>query len=153
MSVTFRDMLPGDVVQLALQPSQHVTLGVTRAVRSYEDGEELATGGPAWTAIGEGRILACFGARYLFPPRGDFTGHAVLWALLSSGLGRAHLPITRFIADRIAESPIGRLEAIVRADVQAEAKWPCLLGFLRRPKVLRRWGPDGADHLLFERIA
>lgn len=151
-TVAFRDLLPGDLVQLALQPSQHRALGVLKPAWSYEDGEELAEGGPAWTAIGaDGRILACFGAKLLWPAVGEYTGHAVLWALLAEGIGAAHLALTRFIAARIAESPIARLEAIVRADVKGEAGWPRLLG-LGRPRVLRRWGPEGADHLLYERV-
>jgi len=151
-AVTFRDMLAGDVVQLALQPSQHAYLGITRAVHGIEDGEELVAGGPAWTAIAaDGRILACFGAKFLWPPKGDFTGHAVLWALLAAGLGFAQVALSRFIAERIAGSDIARLEAIVRADVAAEPRWAAAVGMKRRA-VLRRWGPEGADHILFERI-
>jgi len=152
MTVSFREMLAGDVVQLVLQRSQHVTLGLARPVLSYEDGEELAEGGPAWSALGaDGRMLACFGARYLWPPAGVFTGHAVAWALLAEGIGAAHLAISRFCAARIAESPIARIEAIVRADVAAEACWARLIG-LRRRALLRRWGPQGAPHLLYERV-
>jgi hypothetical protein len=145
--VTFRDMQPGDVVQLALQPSQHTALGVTRAVHSFEDGEELALGGPSWTAIGaDGRILCCAGFRELWPGR-----HAVAWALLASGLGAAHLAVTRFARDRIAESPLARIEAIVRAGVAAECAWARLVG-LNLVAELRQWGPDGETHLLFERL-
>jgi hypothetical protein len=148
----FRDFLAGDVVQLALQPSQHVTLGVTRPVLSYEDGEELAEGGPAWTAIGrDGRILACIGAKYLWPPHDEFGGHAVAWAMLAADLGAAHLAVSRFARDRIADVAADRLEAIVRADVAAEARWPELLG-MRLVARLEKWGPDAAPHLLFERI-
>lgn len=150
-AVTFRDLLPGDVVQLALQPSQHVTLGLVRPALGYADGEELAAGGPAWTALHRGRVVACVGAKYLWPPADGFTGHAVLWALLADGIGAAHLAVTRFVRDRIADSPIARLEAIVRAEEEAECKWPRLLG-LNLAAVLRRWGPEGAPHLLFERV-
>jgi len=146
-AVTFRQFLAGDVVQLALQPSQHVHLGVTRPVQSFEDGEELAEGGPAWTAIGAGgRILCCAGFKELWPDR-----HAVAWALLAGGLGAAHLAITRFARDRIAESRLARIEAIVRADVAAERCWARLVGLSLRAE-LPAWGPEGASHLLFDRI-
>jgi hypothetical protein len=145
--VVFRDFLPADVVALALQPSQHVCLGVTRAVHSIEDGEELAEGGEAWTAAApDGRILCCAGFKHLWPGR-----HAIAWAMLGVGLGPAHLAVTRFARDRIAESPLSRIEAIVRASVAAECKWAKAVG-LRLRADLPQWGPDGETHLLFDRI-
>lgn len=149
--MSFRDFLPGDVVQLALQPSQHVTLGLTRAVLSYADGEDLAEGGPAWTALDGGRVIGCFGAKFLWPVTDVCGGHAVAWALLGEGMGAAHLAFTRFVARMVAEVPIARLEAIIRADVAAEACWARLCGFKRRA-LLRQWGPEGKPHLLFERL-
>lgn len=167
MSVLFRPFAAGDVVQLALQPSQHVALGVTRPVHSIEDGRELAAGGPAWTAIGtagdnRGRILCCAGFQQLWPAKplpphphqpgaGGTGGHAVAWALLASGLGAAHLAITRFAAEQFEASAYSRIEAIVRASVAAECKWPRLIG-MRLAATLRAWGPDGDTHLLFERV-
>lgn len=150
--VTFRPMLAGDVVQLVLQPSQHICLGVTRAVHSIEDGEELVAGGPAWTATGgDGRVLCCAGFTELWPATERTGGHAVAWALLAAGLGAAHVAITRFARERIAESPYSRIEAIVRADVSAEPAWARQVG-LRRRALLRKWGPEGKMHLLFERV-
>jgi hypothetical protein len=151
-AVRIRDFLAGDVVQLVIQPSQIVTLGVTREVHSLEDGRELAAGGPAWTAIGpDGRILACYGFTYLWPPSEQTGGHAVAWALLASDLGRAHVAITRFARDTIAASGIERIEAIVRADVAGECRWAELVG-LELVAILRAWGPEAKTHLLFERI-
>ncbi|MEA3053560.1 MAG: hypothetical protein QOG72_2463 [Sphingomonadales bacterium] len=150
--VTFRPMCAGDVVQLALQPSQHVCLGVTRAVHSIEEGEELVAGGPAWTAVGgDGRILCCAGFTLLWPANGLTGGHAVAWALLAADLGAAQLAITRFARRRIEESRFDRIEAIVRAGIVAEPKWARLVG-LRRRALLRKWGPEGKTHLLFERV-
>jgi hypothetical protein len=147
MTVRFRDFLAGDVVQLALQPSQHVCLGVTRAVHSIDDGLELAAGGPAWTAISvQGRILCCAGFRELWEGR-----HAVAWALLASELGAAQLAITRFARQRIAESPFARIEAIVRKAMKAECDWARLVGLDFRCE-LPKWGPDGETHLLFDRV-
>lgn len=150
-TVAFRPFLAGDIVQLALQPSQHVTLGMTRPVHGLEDGIDLAASGPAWTAIGGGRILCCAGFQFLWPPREGFGGHAVAWAMLACGLGGAHLAITRFARGRIEDSSIPRIEAVVRADVSAECKWARLVGLNFRAQLLR-WGPDGETHLLFDRI-
>lgn len=151
-AVRIRDFLAGDVVQLVLQPSQHEFLGLTRAVHSIEDGRELAAGGPAWTVIGPGgRILACYGFTYLWPPTELTTGHAVAWAMLAADLGRAHVAITKFARDTIAASPIDRIEAIVRADVAADCRWAEMVG-LELVATLRAWGPERKTHLLFERI-
>ncbi|HEV2747612.1 MAG TPA: hypothetical protein VGW34_09980 [Allosphingosinicella sp.] len=150
-AVAFRPMLAADAVQLALQPSQHVCLGVTRPVLSIEDGRELAEGGPAWTAIAGGRVVACAGFRLLWPPSGRTAGHAVAWALLAAGIGAAHLAVTRFARARIAESPLARIEAIARAEVEAECRWPRLVG-LAFVCDLPCWGPDGATHKLFARV-
>lgn len=151
-AVTFRAMCAGDVVQLDLQPSQHDYLGMTRPAHGLEDGEDLVAGGPAWTALAaDGRILCCAGFRYLWPPSEGFSGHAVAWALLARDIGPAHFAVTHFARRTIAESPIGRIEAIVRADVAAEPAWARLVGFRRRA-LLRKWGPEGKAHILFERI-
>jgi hypothetical protein len=151
-AVTFRAMIAEDVVELALQPSQHVCLGVTRAVHSIEDGEELVEGGPAWTAVArDGRILCCAGFRILWAANEATGGHGVAWALLAADLGPAQVAITRFARARIAESPLDRIEAIVRAGVVAEPQWARLVG-LRRRALLRKWGPEGKTHLLFERV-
>lgn len=149
---TFRCFEAGDVVELALQPSQHMTLGVHKAVHSIDDGHELAALGPAWTAVApDGRILACYGFGFQWRPNARTGGHALAWAMLAEGLGAAHVAITRFARETLASSPIERIEAIVRAGVPAERRWAELVGFTRIA-LLRAWGPDGEDHLLFERV-
>jgi hypothetical protein len=156
-AVTIRPFLAGDVVQLALQPSQHVTLGMHKAVHSIEDGRELEAIGPAWTAIGaangagRGRILACYGFGYQWPPSERTGGHALAWAMLGEGLGAAHVAITRFARETIAASPIDRIEAIVRKAVEAECRWAELVGF-RFVAELTSWGPERETHLLYERV-
>lgn len=150
--VTIRPFTAGDVVELALQPSQHVTLGIHRPVHNIEDGREIGALGPAWTAIAEdGRVLTCYGFGYQFPPSDKTGGHALAWAMLASGIGAAHVAITRFARATIADSPIDRIEAIVRADVEAEWRWAEMVGF-QRVAVLRSWGPEGETHLLYERV-
>lgn len=145
--VTFRRMRPVDAARIALQPSQHVCLGIVRPVHSIEDGEELCDGGPAWAAVAPGGAVLCIaGFKVIWPER-----HAIAWAMLAEGIGAGHLAITRYARDRIAEAPFDRVEAIVREAVAAELKWPQLVG-LTPVARLRKWGPDGATHVLFERI-
>jgi hypothetical protein len=150
--VAFRDFEAFDVVELKLQPSQHVTLGFAKPVHSIEDGRELEALGPAWTAIaGDGRVLACFGFGYQWPPSDKTGGHALAWAMLGEGLGAAHVAITRFARRTLETSPIERVEAIVRAAVEAECRWAELVGFTRVAE-LRAWGPERETHLLYERV-
>lgn len=151
--LSFRPMLAGDVVQLDLQPSQHVTLGVHSRHVSYDDGLELVEyGTDCWTAVrSDGKIIACAGLRYLWPPSDRTNGHALAWALLGTGLGTDHLAITRFLRDVIAASPLTRIEAVVRAGVKAERTFVRLLG-LSLEASLTAWGPDGEDHELYARI-
>jgi hypothetical protein len=150
--VGIRPFLAGDVVQLTLQPSQHVTLGISKAVHSLEDGRELEALGPAWTAIADGgRILACYGFGYQWPPSEKTGGHALAWALLAPGLGAAHVAITRFARETLRTSSIERVEAIVREGVEAEVRWAEMVGFTR-VATLRAWGPEAETHILYERV-
>lgn len=152
MTVLFRPFLAGDIVQLALQPSQHVTLGISQPVHDIEDGRELEQSSPtAWTAQADGRLLACAGLRLLWPAGEGTAGHAVAWALLAADLGAAHVAITRFFRDVVANDPCTRIEAIVRADVAAECRWARMVGF-ELAAVLRAWGPEAKTHWLFERV-
>ena len=153
MSPTFRPFAAGDAVQISLQPSQHVTLGIARPTLSIEDGRELEARSPtAWTAIAEnGRILACAGLQLLWPASDRTGGHAMAWALLSTELGAAHVAITRFFRRVVIEDPATRVEAITRAGVAAECRWAELVGFTRAA-LLRAWGPEAEDHVLYERV-
>lgn len=91
-------------------------------------------------------MVACLGLRETFPGR-----QAVAWAILAEGIGAAHLAISRFARRRIAESPLRRIEAIVRAEVHAECVWARLVG-LQAAHVLRCFGAQSETHVLFERI-
>jgi hypothetical protein len=151
-TVTFRPFLAGDVVQLALQPSQHVALGLYQPVLSIDYGRELEAHSPtAWTAQAGGRILACAGLQLQWPASDRTGGHALAWALFTTGLGAAHVAITRHFRKVVADDPASRVEAIVRADVDAEVRFAELVGFTLAA-VLRAWGPEGATHLLYERV-
>jgi hypothetical protein len=147
--LSFRPMLPGDVVLLSLQPSQHFELGLEHKSYTFEEGEDLAANGDAWTAYRGDRIVASAGFRELFK-RGS--GHAVVWAALATNIGSDHLPVTRFARKAIAEAPYRRLEAIVdAADVKAVG-WAKLVG-LTAVHELRGYGPEGKTHILFERVS
>jgi hypothetical protein len=141
----FRPMLAGDAVLLELQPQQHFELGRYHSAYTLEEGAELADNGDAWTAHRGSRIVTIAGFRELFP------GHAVVWASLSSALGADHLAISRFARWQIENTRFRRLEAIVEAANLRAIDWARLVG-LEPVHTLRGYGPDGSDHILFERV-
>lgn len=146
MTVTIDVMDPRDPLRIQRQASQRVQLGLERTVTEDEAADLAAGPGEAWSAWHDGRLAACLGLRETFPGR-----QAVAWAILAENVGRAHLSITRFARRRIAESPLRRIEAIVRADVPAEGAWAQLVG-LAPNAVLRCFGAASETHVLFERI-
>lgn len=141
--VTFRAFAPDDVLALDVQPSQRGQLGIYEPVLDLTHGRMLEASGPAWTAVQGERVLCCAGFGEAFG-----TAHAYCWALLGRGLGGAHFALRRFIAERMAEAPYRRIEAMVRAGCKAEVQWVELLGF-EREGLLRAWGPKGEDHLVY----
>lgn len=145
IAVSFRAFEPGDFLRLQVQPSQ--SMGLDAGLLDLDDARDLAAHGQAWTAIdGDGRLLCCAGFREIYAGR-----HAIAWALLAEGLGAAHLAITRFARARIAESPLVRIEAVVRANVPAEPAWARVVG-LGLEARLAAWGATSEDHLLFSRV-
>ncbi|MEV4934421.1 hypothetical protein [Sphingobium sp. LSP13-1-1.1] len=146
MSVLIRPMVASDALRLKRQPSQRVQIGLVRDM-SVEDARDLIDGGEAWSAERDGDVIACMGLRETFPGK-----QGVAWAVLAQGVGAAHLAITRHARRRIAESPLVRIEALTRIDVEAECVWARLVG-LTPSAILRKFGALSEDHMLFERIA
>lgn len=144
--IGFRPMLAGDLIQLKLQPSQHFELGLEEEELDMPRARDLAANGPAWTAHDGARILCCAGFRETFPGV-----QAVAWAMLATGIGPAHLAITRYAAARFAEAPYRRIEAIVESWNRPARRWARLIG-LEEAHVLRAFGADSRDHILMERI-
>lgn len=166
----FACLRPGDLEEIALQPSQrrHQTQ------LPFEDGPEvramLCAQPVAWCAREQGRIVACFGVFEQFPGQ-----HGQAWALLAEGIGFAHLELTRFIQTQIAGCGLARLELLAPApDIEAEfaehglgnrfaamdmawacatpeMRWAVLLG-MEPVHLLRQFGPQGITLMLFEKI-
>lgn len=161
---------PDHLIEIPVQSSQRLTLGISRDV-SREEAEELADEAEAWSIFAQGRLIACFGIRETFPRK-----QGVAWAVLADGIGAAHLTMTRFAASRIAKSNLCRIEAIVRADdvepvlagfgaldaqqlvevamatPTPECIWAKLVG-LKPAHVLRKFGASGETCMLFERLS
>lgn len=149
MTVSFRAFAPEDAAQLQLQPSQWMQAGIAADAMTAEQATALHGQGEAWTAMAaDGRLLCCAGIAELFPGR-----HGIAWSMLASDLGvRQHMAITRFARDRIAASPLPRIECLVEDDAAGRgAKWAEACG-MRLRAAMPMWGPASADVLLFDRI-
>lgn len=140
-----RPMLPGDAVLLKMQPSQHFEFGVEHRQFTFEEGEQLAFGGVAWTACRGIEIIGIAGFRECYP------GHATLWAALSAKIGPDHLACTRFARREIEASPYRRLEAVVELDNERACAWAKLVGLVP-VHVMHGYGAAGRPHVLFERV-
>ena len=172
--VNFTRLQPVDLLEIARQPSQDRVLGLDYTWTEAE-AQELCAEPVAWTARREGVIVACFGIAETFPGRQGWG-----WAVLATGIGGAHLAVTRFMRTVIAGCDLARLEVLARAvDLEAvltaaviaregpldsgelvalamarptpECRWAALLG-LQPGHVLRRYGALGESYMLFERI-
>lgn len=140
-------MLAGDAMRLELQESQHFEMGLDEATFTPERAHDLAENGTAWTAYRGSQILCCAGFREIY------TGHAIAWAAFVEPrkLGRAGVVISRFAAKCVASASYRRIEAIVEADNERAFEWSKRIG-LNPVHVLRGYGNEGKDHILFERI-
>jgi hypothetical protein len=146
-AIDIRAMMPADALAIVRQPSQRVQVGLEIEI-TPEIAADLIDGGAAWAAIeaGTDRVVALMGLRETFPGK-----QAVAWAVLSDKVGPAHLAITRHARLMIAQSPLVRIEAIVRLNVAAECDWARMVG-LEPVAVLRKFGALSEDHVLYERI-
>jgi hypothetical protein len=162
-------LFAGDLRRIDRQPSQAVTLGLP-AELSDEEIDALVASPESWACFDDERLIGCVGIHEQFEG-----AQGVAWAILASGIGTAHLALTRFAASRIAASPLARIEAIaiaadaepivaqfgcldmgqliaaIMADPTPECRWAELVG-LRPAAVLRRYGAMSQTHMLFERI-
>lgn len=143
----FRPMLAGDALLLEIQASQHFELGLDESTFTRERAEDLANNGLAWTAHDGARILCCAGFREIY------RGHAVAWAAFvdPAELGRAGVSISRFARRRVADAPYRRIEALVEADNERAVDWSHRIGLVPG-YLLRSYGNEGRDHILFERV-
>lgn len=102
----------------------------------------------AWSVLSsEGDVVACGGTIR------QWKGRYVAWAYMTPQTGCCMLRLTRLVRDVLDEIS-GRVEITVRADFAAGRRWAELLGFEveNPPGVLRRYGPEGEDHISYVRV-
>lgn len=149
MTVVFRPFHYADALSIAVQPSQWVQAGIDARCMSEEQARDLHARGAAWTAFApDGRVLCCAGIAETFAGR-----QGTAWAMLATGLGiRQHLAITRFARERIAQSPLVRIESLIEADPAGRcAKWALAVG-LTLEATLASWGAASETVFLYRRI-
>lgn len=96
----------------------------------------------AWTIVDGEDVLFCGGVV-------EYQGIGVLWAAVSSRIGRRMLTVTRMCQRYLSLNPL-RIETSVRTDFVPGCRWAELLGF-RREQTLSREGFDGSDHYRYVR--
>lgn len=134
-----RQLLPEDVLAVDLQQYQALEPGAV----DYDYGAHVAAHGWAWTAERDGKVIGCGGLLQTFPTT------ALAWALFADDIGPAMVALTRQARWALRSSRWPRVEALVACAFPQGLEWAALIG-MRQAAVLRRWGPNGTDHVLFE---
>jgi hypothetical protein len=135
---------------MRIVPFERAHLRAINAQKAQRDWELGADGDPgqAWTAVVDGRPIACAGMLEVW------TGRAYVWALLGEDAGPHLLSITRAIRSALARSGFARIEMAVDAQFEAGQRWAEMLGFrCETPEPMRRFFPNGNDAYMYARIA
>lgn len=163
-SVEFRRLEAADLFELEPQASQATWLGNPTSALTLEEAEGHASGPNSWTAWKDGKPLACFGVLDVIEGR-----QGAGWALLGSGLGRAHVALTRFVRDVVlGESPLARIDTFCPCALDRhnsgsqlelvsyalqhptpEVRWALAIGFMPLC-VMRRYGAAGETIMQLE---
>ena len=128
------------VAQLTLQPRQAREVAFLEA-----DMLKLLEGPLAYTAALEGHPVACCGIQMR-----EF-GIGTLWSFLGDDAGPYMTTLTRAGRRLMAIADLRRIEATTPVDFLAGCRWLKVLGF-QLEGTMRRFAPDGADHLLYSRV-
>lgn len=140
--VDIRTFSPGDLWKIKLQPTQAKAIGFL----TEDYALALAAAGPAITATVDGEPVACCGiARAQFN-----TG--VLWGFVGESAGRNMLRLHRAASRFIGALPMTRIESTVEQGFAPGCRWLELLGF-ESEGLMRKYGPDGSNHLRYARVS
>ena len=104
---------------------------------SYLEGQN------SWTLVVDGKPALCGGTME------QWTGRSIGWAYLNSTTGKYMLFVTRGAKEILRKAGPGRIEITARADFPAGQRWARMLGFKIETPVLKRFGPEGEDHIGF----
>lgn len=104
--------------------------------------------GDAWTALVDGRPIACAGTVEVW------SGRAYAWALLAEDAGPYMLRVTSAIRSYLDAAPFARVEMAVAAGFAAGCRWAEMLGFVCETpdKPMHSYLPNGGDAWLYARV-
>lgn len=107
--------------------------------------QQEAPEGQAWTALVDGRPIACAGFVLVWE------GRAYAWALIDKDAGPYMLQITRVIRKHLAASGFRRVEMAVDRSFADGRRWAQMLGF-ECEGLARAYLPNGHDAWIYARI-
>jgi hypothetical protein len=117
---------------LTLQPVQ-AELGAFITAGNFA--EKVALAGPSWTALEDGRPIACAG--FTIP----WEGRAIAWAALGD-CGARMVRVTRAVRQAIDRCRAVRVECQVKAGFAPGLRWAAALGFRRECLMPRFYGGE-----------
>ena len=129
---------PWHLREIALQPHQQ-HLGV--ALREHGWAEQVDAAGPCWSALVDGRPIACAGFQDCWE------GRAIAWAILGETASRHMLALTRAVREGLMRHPAMRIEAQALLGFAPALRWARLLGFA--PETVLRRFHQGRDYQAF----
>lgn len=129
------------IFQLRLQRAQEMF----NSKFSPQYGRALEDAGNGWTAIVDGKLIACAGLVE------QWEGRALAWALISGEAGPYFTRITRAVRRALDVAHFRRIEAQVDAEFGAGIRWAEMLGFTIESKM-RKFTPEGRDAFMYVRI-
>jgi hypothetical protein len=144
--IRFSPFLAGDARAL-FAPDAHGGLAPAHIAAIERAGRESDE---AWTMLNDGRPRAVGGVVTLWP------GVADLWSFRADdfrpGEGFAFARFCRRVADRVMAGDLARLQATARADDPKARHMLDFLGMSVEGRLVA-FGPDGADHIQYARVA
>lgn len=106
----------------------------------------LGLEGPyAYTALVDGRVMACAGVMPLWEGCGE------AWSYLAWDCGKHFIRITRAALRFFEAAPFDRIQAVVEVSFPEGHRWVNLMGFALEAPRLRRY-VDGKDYALYARV-
>lgn len=130
------------VLQLHLQKMQASKFD---EINVPEYGMALEKCGGSYTAIVDGRPIACAGIVEQWAHRG------LAWALLGEESGQHFVAITRAVKRMLAIAHYHRIEMHVNAEFPQAMRWAEMLGFEVESKMAL-FTPEGADAFMYVRL-
>ena len=135
-------LTPSHIMAINLQPAQQFALGLLTPEYASQIVEQRGVG---WTAMHEGRPIACAGIVEAWEGRG------LAWALFSEQALRHFTSIHRAARNVLADAPWRRIEMTVDATHEQGIRWAQRLGF-EQEGLMRSYTRDGRDCYLFARL-